>query len=201
VRTRAASALPAGIGRLRLGAALALALAGAFVVWLVVRPDEQAPAPTAVESTAAPPAATATKRVVLPATVETLKALAALTPHPIYWAGPQARVTYELTQTPNGRLFIRYLPRGADIGDTRARFLIVGTYPVRDAYRAIETAAAADGAVKFRIARRGLAVYNRSLATNVYFAYPGSRYQVEVYDPDPRRARSLVRSGAIRPIG
>ena len=69
-----------------------------------------------------------------------------------------------------------------------------------NAYKAVRTAAKESGAVTFRTKRGGLAVYNQSAATNVYFAFPGSKYQVEVFDPSPGRARQLVRSGTIRPI-
>jgi hypothetical protein len=86
------------------------------------------------------------------------------------------------------------------IGDTHASYLIVATYPVPNAYKAVQTAAKEDGAVTFRLPHRGLAVYNRNSETNVYFAYPGQSVQIEVYDPDPKRARRLVSSGKIRPI-
>src|SRR5205085_10667451 len=99
----------------------------------------------------------------------------------------------------NGRIFIRYLPKGVKVGATKA-YLIVATCPVADAYKAVRTAAKESGAVTFRIPHGGLAVYNQSAATNVYFAYPGSKYQVEVFDPNPTRARQLVQTGAIRPI-
>jgi len=109
-------------------------------------------------------------------------------------------VKYELTQVTDGRIYIRYLPKGVPIGDRRAAYLIVATYPVQDAYKAVRTAAKESGAVTFHTARGGLAVYNQSAATNVYFAYPGSKFQVEVFDPNPGRARQLVRTGAVRPI-
>src|SRR5437588_8381990 len=118
----------------------------------------------------------------------------------MYWAGPQPKVKYELTQVTDGRIYIRYLPQGVPIGDRRAAYLIIATYPVKDAYKAVRTAAKESGAVTFNIARGGLAVYNQSAATNVYFAYPSSKYQVEVFDPNPTRARQLVQTGAIRPI-
>jgi hypothetical protein len=35
----------------------------------------------------------------------------------------------------------------------------------------------------------------------VYFAYPRLDYLYEVYDPAPQRARRLVLSGRVRPIG
>jgi hypothetical protein len=36
--------------------------------------------------------------------------------------------------------------------------------------------------------------------TSVYLAWPGSRYEVEVFDPSPKHALDLVLSGAIVPI-
>jgi hypothetical protein len=36
--------------------------------------------------------------------------------------------------------------------------------------------------------------------TSVYFAFPDSPYLVEVFDPSPRRARQLVRSGQVAVI-
>ena len=37
--------------------------------------------------------------------------------------------------TTSGRVYVRYLPRGAAAGDPRAGFLTVGTYPGVDAFR------------------------------------------------------------------
>jgi hypothetical protein len=106
----------------------------------------------------------------------------------------------ELTQTASGRIYIRYLPLNVKIGDRRGRFLIVGTYPVPNAYQAIQKAAREPGAHRFTVRRGSLGVYNDSSPTNVYFAARGSNFQIEVYDPNPRRALALVRSGRIRPI-
>ena len=53
---------------------------------------------------------------------------------PIYWAGPRSNWSYELTVTNSGRVYVRYLPRGAAAGDSRSSFLTVGTYPGVDAY-------------------------------------------------------------------
>jgi hypothetical protein len=182
---------------LRTGAVVAVALAVAFVVWLLVRGNDSGssvpPAPT-------PPATTSSSKPLLAAAnLQTLKALPAVVGHPIYWAGRRPRITYELTRTPDDRIYIRYLPKGVKIGDRRA-YLIVGTYPVRNAYRAIQTAAKEKGAATFRIAGGGKAVFNKRAPTNVYFAYPRSNYQIEVFAPSPGRARSLVSSGKIRPI-
>jgi len=185
----------------RVGAVVAVAIAVAFVVWLLVRgggSGSSNPAVTAAQTT------TQTTRSATPlleaASIQTLKTVPALVGHPIYWAGPRSRITYELTRTRDDRIYIRYLPKGVKVGDRRADFLIVGTYPVRNAYRAVQTAAKEQGAETFAIAGGGKAVLNKSAPKNVYFAFPRSNYQIEVYAPSPGRARSLVRSGKIRPV-
>ena len=186
---------------IRIGAVVALALAIAFVVWLVVRGNDNSSTTskttTPARSKTTPKKARETIRA---ATPQSLRALARASGHPVYWAGPQPKVKYELTQVTDGRIYIRYLPKGVKLGDRRAAYLIVATYPVPNAYKAVRTAAKESGAVTFRTKRGGLAVYNQSAATNVYLAYPGSKYQIEVFDPNPSRARQLVRSGTVRPI-
>ena len=189
-------------GPIRIGAVAALALAVAFVVWLVVRGnDSTSPARTTAAAPATAPKTkpTRVRTLVTAATPTKLRALSSRTGHPIYWAGPQPNVKYELTQVSDGRIFIRYLPKSARVG-TKHPYPIVATYPVPNAYKAVRTAAKESGAVTFHTKRGGLAVYNQSAATNVYLAFPGSKYQIEVFDPNPSRARQLVRSGTIRPI-
>ena len=187
---------------IRIGAVVALAVAIAFVVWLVVRghDDSSSTAKTSTSHTKPTRTTPPSRETVKAASPASLRALARASGHPIYWAGPQAKVKYELTQVTDGRIYIRYLPKSVRIGDRRAAYLIVATYPVKDAYKAVRTAAKESGAVTFRTPRSGLAVYNQSAPTNVYLAYPGSKYQIEVFDPNPSRARQLVRSGTIRPI-
>jgi hypothetical protein len=196
------SAWRARQGPIRIGAVVALALAIAFVVWLLVRGnDNSSPKPAA--SPAPPTTTVAPAKPVrtfgpVAATVAKLRVIARV--RPVYWVGPKHGVTYELTRTSNGRTFIRYLPRGVRVGSRRNNVLFVGTYAVPDAYKALRKAAKASGDVTFKAPRGGLAIYSRAGATNVYVAYPGSNYQIEVYDPNPTRARQLVKSGAIRPI-
>lgn len=186
---------------IRIGAVVALAVAIAFVVWLVVRGNDNSSSTAKTTPTATKPGKTIPppRETVKAASVQSLRALARAAGHPIYWAGPQPNVKYELTQVTDGRIFIRYLPKSAPIR-TKHPYPIVATYPVPNAYKAVRTAAKESGAVTFHTKRGALAVYNQSAATNVYFAFPGSKYQVEVFDPSPGRARQLVRSGTIRPI-
>lgn len=175
--------------RLRIGAVLAAALAVAFVVWLIVGRDGDEGGNGAADATAAR-AVTRAELVALAGTLE----------HPVYWAGPMADHTYELTRTASGRVYVRYLPQGVEVGDRRPRYLTVGTYPQADAYRAVREAAKLPETVSRRASGGALIVYDRRRPRSVYFTFPRARFQVEVFAPDADRARDLTYSGRIEPV-
>ena len=175
-----------GIGRVRLGAVLALAAAAVFVGWLLLKGDDDG--------------ATA-KKTVEAASVKDLETLPASVGHPVYWAGTRAGFTYELTETPEGNVYIRYLPPGVKVGDRRPDFLTVGTYPYQQAIATARSQAKRPGAFNRAIAGHGIAYSLPKNQKSVYFAYPRLDYLYEVYDPAPQRARRLVLSGRVRPIG
>jgi hypothetical protein len=135
----------------------------------------------------------------VPASLEELKALAGSSAAPIYWAGPRPDSTYELTKTADGRVFIRYLPPGVAVGTDKG-YLTIGTYPVAHAFAVSRELSQRSGSVKVRITDGGVAFYETKSPANVYFAYPGSSYQIEVYDPSPAEALRLVSSGRVAPI-
>lgn len=120
---------------------------------------------------------------------------------PVYWAGPQENRRYEVTRTASGRVYIRYLTPKADVGSAQPRFLTIGTYPGRDAYSALRTASQGDGSVRVRTQSGALVSWAKARPTSVYFAFPGSAFQVEVYDPSAMRARSLVLDGKVSRLG
>jgi hypothetical protein len=173
----------------RVGAVIAVALAVALVVWLVaVRGG----------GSSKPKIATISPRA---ATPDRLRGLAKDVGHPIYWAGPAENVTYELTETSSGRIFVRYLPKGVPVGTSRSGYTIVGTYPVDNAYDVLNGLARKSGESSFPAPRGGFAVFGKTTATNIYLAYPDEKnVQIEVYDPSPKRARSLIDSGRIAPV-
>src|SRR5207248_6580298 len=65
----------------------------------------------------------------------------------VYWAGGEAGVTYELTQSAGGRVYIRYLPGGVTLGSSQP-YLTVATYPYKGAYAAPSATAAEPGSVR-----------------------------------------------------
>ena len=132
--------------------------------------------------------------------VEQLLALADSVDEPIFWVGERAGVRYELSRTPGGRIYIRYLPAGVEAGDPRAGYLTVGTYPVESALAATRRAGEARGAVVRRLEGGALAVYNERSPTSVFVAFPGTDRQIEIYDPKPGVARELAYSARVKPI-
>jgi hypothetical protein len=174
-----------GTPQLRLGALLAVGLAVFLVGWLVLggRDDGSKPANGASEASEAE-----------------LRSLAASSSTPVYWAGPRDGQTYELTKTTDGRVYVRYLPEGVEVGDPRARFLTVGTYPRPNAWAELRRASREPGAVSRQLPNDGMMVFSRSRPTSVYVGFAGGRYQIEVYAPSPGSARKLVESGQIVPV-
>lgn len=157
------------------------------------------PAVTSTASSSAPPATASSGTTVEAVSVGTLTTLPTTLGHSVYWAGPRAGTTYELTRSPDGRVYVRYLTGGAKVGSPLPDFLTVGTYVVPNAEAAVHAAAAQPGAVKVSVPG-GVGFYNRARPTSVYFAYPNSAVQVETYDPSAAEARRLVETGAIKPI-
>lgn len=181
--------------QVRLGALLALAVTTAVVAWVAAG---QSDAPRSVTAPAEDPGRTiTTPRLVSGAE---LGAAAAAGGAPIYWAGPRREASYELTQAPGGRTFVRYLASPAELGSPRPDFLAVATYTQRNAYAAILAAAKRPGAITIRPAGGGLAVYDRGRPTSVYLAYPGVGRQIEVYSPSAAEARRVVASGAVTSV-
>jgi hypothetical protein len=119
---------------------------------------------------------------------------------PIYWAGPRDDSSYELTVTDSGRVYVRYLPRGAAAGDSRADFLTVGTYTGTQAYENLKKVSTGPAVHSNLLDDGGLLVAPKRLPKSVYLAYPKADYQVEVYDSTSGAARRLALNGLIEQI-
>ena len=73
---------------------------------------------------------------------------------PIYWAGAKSGFIYELTQSPDGRVYLRYLPTGTPVGSPKI-FLTVATYPIADAFSVTKRVAGQSGSVKIPVGGDG----------------------------------------------
>lgn len=167
--------------RFRLGALVALAAIAGIVIWLAVGGNNStSPAPGAVEIS--PPG---------------LKSLAGALRQPIYWVGPATNVTYELTRPGEGRILLGYVQSGESDKDPH---LTIGTYPMTNAYAVTQNVANGPHTVKIKVGGGAVAFYNKRYPLSAFISYPGSSFQIEVYDPTPGRARELVASGKVQPV-
>jgi hypothetical protein len=121
--------------------------------------------------------------------------------HVAYWAGPQPKTDqYELTDTPDGRIYVRYLTAGADVGTDEPAYLTLGTYAFPDAKKGLRTAEKA-GQLKSLDNGSNYTVADGLSGNNVYVVFDDQPdLQVEVFSPQPGEARDLVDSGALKPI-
>ncbi len=151
----------------------------AIVAGVIVAATSGSSSPKSGASSAAAPSsgAASSGTTVQAVSAATLAALPASVGHPVFWAGPRQGAIYELTTTPDGRVYVRYLSGGARVGSPLPNFLTVGTYVVPNAEAAVRAAAGQPGSVSVPL-RGGVAFYNRARPTSVYFAYAGSRVQI-----------------------
>ena len=186
----------------RLGAVVALAVAAGLVVWVLVGrfDDSSESSEPGVTSTipAVTPAPEAASRPSIQ-TVAQLRATAAASAVPLYWAGPRAGTRLEFSQVPGVTSFVRYLPKGTAAGDLQPH-LTVATYARANGFAEIQAASKSPNAKTIDLAGGGLAVYDPAVPTNVHLAYPKDAYQVEVFSPEAGVALRLVTNGAIRPV-
>jgi hypothetical protein len=119
---------------------------------------------------------------------------------PVYWIGPPASGRLEVTKTERDAVYVRYLPPGVELGDSRPRYTTIATYASATAYRDLLRSRRSKGLKSRRIPGGGLAVWRKSPGTSVYVAYPGVKYLVEVFDPSRVRALGLA-LGSLQPVG
>jgi hypothetical protein len=165
-------------------AAVALAvIAAALIIWAVTKNNGSSSAPaTGIPAVALSP--------------QGLASASAKLGQPVYWAGPKPGYTYEYTQTADRKTYVRYLPPGVGVGDSRTNYLIITTYPFANAFPALEKVSNGQA---IKVAGGGIAVVDQGYPKSVHLAFPGVDYQVEVFDPSAARSRAEAISGDIAP--
>jgi hypothetical protein len=173
-------------GLLRIAALIAVAVVVGLVVWLLVKDDDEGPTGQGTGPGIVSPA--------------DLRSFAASVGHEVYWAGELPGRKIELTQTQNGNVYVRYLRGNAVPADPRP-FLTISTYPVANALEAVK-GVQGKGNITRKLPGGGLVLTSRESPANrsVYLAYPGSNYEVEVYDLSPKRSFQTAASGKVVPI-
>lgn len=117
----------------------------------------------------------------------------------VFWAGPVAGAKYTLAVPADGQAYVRYLPNGEGIDDTKPNYVVIATYTASDAFTSTQAAGNTTNGVTFINAEGAAVFYSKDTPTNVYVAYPDLNYQIEVFDPIAATALDIAsKSGALR---
>lgn len=100
-----------------------------------------------------------------------------------YWIGPRAGYKYTLNVTVDSQVYIRYLPNGSSVGSPDSDFIVIGTYPQKDAFDITAAAGSQENSVNFVNGDGAQVFYNKLLMSNVYLAFPDEDYEIEIYSP------------------
>ncbi|MDP9257786.1 MAG: hypothetical protein M3Q31_14690 [Actinomycetota bacterium] len=182
--------------RARLGAAVALAIGGGLAAWAITGGSGGGDGATGTSSSTSRTATTATPIGPIGLSAKGLRTLTASVRQPVYWVGEKPGYLYELTRTGNGNIFVRYLPPGVKVGSKQAIYLIVATYPFKNALQALKNLKAR----KVAIPGGGIAIVDRAHPQSVHLAYPGIDKEVEIFDPSPARSLQIAKSGQVRVV-
>jgi hypothetical protein len=121
--------------------------------------------------------------------------------HSIYWAGERPGTKLELSESDAGRVYIRYLPKGAEPGVRSARFLTIATYPLENPAAALRRAKVTRPDAELARSDAGaLMLIDPAAPGSIRVAYPGASEQVEVYTPNVADGVELVRRDRIEPV-
>lgn len=90
------------------------------------------------------------------------------------------------------------LPQGATVGNRRASYRVVATYPYAGALAAVK---AFPGGKQTALPHGGVVVSTSADPKSVHLAYPGLNYEIEVYDRVPGHALATVLAGRVVPVG
>ena len=117
----------------------------------------------------------------------------------VYWAGPVKDAKYTLSVPADGQAYVRYLPNGQGIDDTKPNYVVIATYTTTDAFTATQAAGNTSNGVTFLNPEGAAVYYSKETPTNVYVAYPNLNYQIEVFDPIAATALDIAsKAGALR---
>lgn len=109
-----------------------------------------------------------------------------------YWVGPQDGAKYTLIASNPGVSFVRYLPGGVGLNDTKTLFRAIGTYTQKNAFAVSTAGALVLGNAGFVNADGNAVFYSKARPTNVYVGIKGKDIQIEVFDPVVDQALGLV---------
>jgi hypothetical protein len=111
---------------------------------------------------------------------------------PVFWAGPLKDAKYTLNASNPKQIYVRYLPGGQGVGDTKRQYRVIATYVVPGAFASTAAAGNQTNGVTLSRADGAVVYYNKLEPTNIYLANKDSDYQIEVFDADSNTALQIA---------
>ena len=114
----------------------------------------------------------------------------------VFWTGPVAGAKYSLVATNPGIAYVRYLPDGKGLADTKNAYKAIGTYIQKNAFAVNQSAGKVSGNVGFTNVDGNAVFYAKNRPTNVYMGIRGKDIQIEIFDPlvDQALGVALIRN-------
>ncbi len=114
----------------------------------------------------------------------------------VFWTGPVAGAKYSLVATAPGIAYVRYLPDGKGLADTKNAYKAIGTYVQKNAFTVNQSAGKVTGNVGFTNVDGNAVFYAKTRPTNVYMGIRGKDIQIEIFDPlvDQALGVALIRN-------
>ncbi len=114
----------------------------------------------------------------------------------VFWTGPVAGAKYSLVANAPGIAYVRYLPDGKGLDDTKNAYKAIGTYVQKNAFAVNQTAGKVAGNVGFTNVDGNAVFYAKTRPTNVYMGIRGKDIQIEIFDPlvDQALGVALIRN-------
>jgi hypothetical protein len=109
-----------------------------------------------------------------------------------YWSGPIGGATYSINANQSGQVFIRYIEKGQKCDSQTREYRVIATYSQAGAFESTKAAGNQANGVSLANTDGSIVYFNKESPTNVYLAYPEIEYQIEIFDPDPKKAVTLA---------
>ena len=118
----------------------------------------------------------------------------------VYWTGPVNGARYTINALTDGQTYLRYLPDGKGVSDTQPKYRTVGTYESQEAYTATLAAGNQANGVSYTTTDGRVIHYNKNSEGNVYLAFKGKPYQIEIFDPKSGIALEIANQNKLEVI-
>lgn len=120
----------------------------------------------------------------------------------VYWVGPMSGAKYTINAQNFNSIYVRYLANGKGISDQTPKYRVIATYKESNGYNSTLSAGNQADGLSFTNPNGSAVYYNKQVPTNVYVAFKGKPYQIEIFDPNAKTALDLAKSdNAVRLIG